>query len=250
MVLTVLLSLLVGVSLSLLGGGGSILTVPILLYAAHLEPHQAIVASLFVVGTTSAIGSISHARHGRVDWRTGLLFSVGGVSGAFAGGRLGAHLPGLLLLMLFTAMMLITGIFMLRGREPKAESNNDRAFGWLLLEGFFVGGFTGMVGAGGGFLVVPALVYLAKLPIKRAIGTSLLVIALKSFAAMAGYMGRVPVPWPITLAVAAAAIVGSLLGARLVGHIAPRRLRTGFAWFVLAMAVVILVRELGPLLAG
>jgi len=246
--LGVALALLVGVSLGLLGGGGSILTVPILLYVIGLEPHEAIVVSLFVVGTTSLMGMWSHARVGNVAWREGLLFSVGGMVGAFAGGRLGAMIPGAVLLLLFAGMMLVTAIAMLRGRRTtEVVEGRVRPFPLLFAEGLVVGGFTGMVGAGGGFLVVPALVLLTKLPIERAIGTSLLVIALKSYAGLLGYLGEIVFPWEIALAVTFAAIVGSFIGARFARSVPPARLRTGFAVFVLAMGIFILARELPTL---
>ena len=243
--LGVALALLVGVSLGLLGGGGSILTVPILLYVIGMEPHEAIAASLFVVGTTSLMGTWGHARADNVAWREGLLFSVGGMSGAFAGGKLGSMIPGVVLLLLFAVMMLVTAVAMLRGRRGEENvKGTPRPFPLLFAEGLVVGGFTGMVGAGGGFLVVPALVLLTRLPVKRAIGTSLLVIALKSYAGLLGYLGDVAFPWRIALMVTAAAVCGSIVGARLAHFVSAARLRSAFAVFVLIMGLLILAREL------
>ncbi|WP_122262422.1 sulfite exporter TauE/SafE family protein [Ornithinimicrobium cerasi] len=246
LVLTLLLSVLVGLSLGLLGGGGSILTVPILTYVAGLEAKEAIAASLFVVGVTSAVTVLSHARAGRVRWRTGLVFGAAGMAGAFGGGVLGGYLPGRLLLLAFALMMLATAGAMIRGRgqPPEAVGPRELRLGKVVLEGLVVGLVTGLVGAGGGFLVVPALVLLGGLPMSVAVGTSLLVIAMKSFAGLAGYLTSVQLDWPLVLGVTAAAVVGSLVGARLVRVVPERALRRGFGWFVLAMAVLILVQEL------
>ncbi|CAM2067531.1 putative membrane transporter protein [Sulfidibacter corallicola] len=245
MTLGLALSVLVGITLGLLGGGGSILTLPILLYAMHFEPHTAIAMSLFVVGTTSGIGAVQHARAGNVRWQTGLWFSAGGMAGAFSGGKIGVLIPGPILLLLFGGLMFVTAFAMLRGRRtPQPRNEGARHVGFILVEGFLVGGFTGMVGAGGGFLVVPALVLLGGIPMKEAVGTSLLVISLKSFAGLGGYLGQVDVNWQATLAVTAAAVMGSFAGTRLMRVISPDRLRTGFAWFVMAMAIYMLGREL------
>jgi uncharacterized membrane protein YfcA len=247
-VLALSLALLIGVSLGLLGGGGSILTLPILTYAVGMETKQAIAASLFVVGVTSATGAIAHARAGRIRWRTGVLFGAAGMVGAFAGGRVAAYIPGVVLMLLFAAMMVATGFAMLRGRGAKTSTKaTDLAIGKVLVEGVIVGLVTGLVGAGGGFLVVPALVLLGGLPMELAVGTSLVVIAMKSFAGMAGHLGHADIDWPITLAVTAAAVAGSLLGGRLAGRIPGPILRRGFGVFVLVMAAFVLSQELAAM---
>jgi uncharacterized membrane protein YfcA len=242
------LSLLIGVSLGLLGGGGSILTVPILTYAVGMEARAAIAASLFVVGVTSAVAAIAHARAGRIQWRTGVVFGAAGMLGAFAGGRAAAYLPARVLMILFAAMMIATAIAMLRGRRAAAVAvRRDLPLGKILVEGFVVGVVTGIVGAGGGFLVVPALVLLGGLPMEVAVGTSLVVIAMKSFAGLAGHLGHVTVDWPITLAITGTAILGSFLGSALAGRIPPATLRRAFGVFVLAMAAFVLAKEGGVL---
>ncbi|MFK5633090.1 MULTISPECIES: sulfite exporter TauE/SafE family protein [unclassified Ornithinimicrobium] len=254
--LTLVLSVAIGLSLGLLGGGGSILTVPILAYVAGLDAKEAIAASLFVVGVTSAVSVVSHARQGRVRWRTGLVFGAAGMVGAFAGGLLGGRLPGRLLMIAFGLMMLATALAMIRGRRgPQTEPKpGDLPVLKVVAEGLVVGLVTGIVGAGGGFLVVPALVLLGGLPMSVAVGTSLLVIAMKSFAGLAGYLTTVQLDWGLVLAVTAAAVVGSLLGSRLAGVIPERVLRTGFGVFVLVMGVFVLAQELphpyGLALAG
>jgi len=165
-------SLLIGVSLGILGGGGSILTVPILVYLAGMETKQAIATSLFVVGVTSAAGVVSHARAGRVRWRTGLLFGLAGMTGAYAGGRLAEFIPGTILLLAFALMMIATAFAMIRGRRrtPK-KVHHELPVLHVLLDGIVVGLVTGLVGAGGGFLVVPALALLGGLPMTVAVGT-------------------------------------------------------------------------------
>lgn len=244
LVIVLALSLLIGVSLGVLGGGGSILTVPILVYVAGMDPKEAIAASLFVVGVTSAAGAISHARGGRVRWRTGLLFGAAGLVGAFLGGMLGGHLPGELLLIAFALMMVATSIAMIRGRTvDETRKHTELPVFRVLLDGLVVGLVTGLVGAGGGFLVVPALALLGGLPMAVAVGTSLLVIAMKSLGGLAGYLSSVHLDWGLVLAVTAAAIVGSVIGGRLAGRIPEAALRKGFGWFVLVMGGFVLVQQ-------
>lgn len=238
------LSTLVGVSLGVLGGGGSILTVPILVYVAGMDPKEAIAASLFVVGVTSAAGAISHARAGRVRWRTGLLFGAAGLTGAFLGGMLGGHLPGSVLLIAFALMMLATSFAMIRGRKvDESKKHAELPVLRVLLDGLVVGLVTGLVGAGGGFLVVPALALLGGLPMSIAVGTSLLVIAMKSLGGLAGYLSSVHLDWNLVIAVTVAAVVGSVVGGRLAGRIPEAALRKAFGWFVLVMGGFVLVQE-------
>lgn len=241
-----LLSILIGLSLGLLGGGGSILTVPILTYVAGLGPKEAIAASLFVVGVTSAVSTVNHARNSRVRWRTGLIFGAAGMAGAFGGGLLGGQIPGAVLMIAFALMMIATSVAMIRGRKGTAagEQHRDLPLGRVLLDGLVVGVVTGLVGAGGGFLVVPALALLGGLAMPVAVGTSLLVITMKSFAGLAGYLTSVQLDWALVGAVTVAAILGSLLGARLAGHIPEALLRKGFGVFVLVMGAFVLTQEL------
>ncbi|MGY1704782.1 sulfite exporter TauE/SafE family protein [Geodermatophilus sp. SYSU D00697] len=242
---TVTLAVVVGLTLGLLGGGGSILMVPLLVYVAGMDAKEAIAASLVVVGVTAAISVVGHARAGRVRWRTGLLFGLAGMAGAFTGGPLGGHLPGQLLMATFAVVMVATAVAMLRGRRDvdPARAHTELPVLHVLLDGLAVGLVTGLVGAGGGFLVVPALALLGGLPMGVAVGTSLLVIAMKSLAGLAGYLTTVPIDWALTGAVTAAAVVGSLFGARLVDRIPAEALRRGFGWFVLAMGSVVLVQQ-------
>lgn len=242
--LTIGLAVLIGVSLGLLGGGGSILAVPLLVYVADLPPKEAIATSLLVVGATSAVGVIPHAKANRVRWRTGLIFGVAGMTGAYAGGRLAAYIPAGFLLTAFAIMMLATAIAMIRGRRNTKRGPHEVPVVRVVVDGIVVGLVTGLVGAGGGFLVVPALALLGGLPMPIAVGTSLVVIAMKSFAGLGGYLSSVHINWGLALAVTAAAVVGSFLGGRLVGRIPADLLRKSFGWFVVAMGVLVLAEQL------
>jgi uncharacterized membrane protein YfcA len=240
------LAALVGVSLGFFGGGGSILTVPLLVYVFGLEPKPAIASSLLIVAAASAAGAAQHGRAGNLQLRTGLVFGAAGMSGAYLGGRAGALFDGALLLLLFAAMMVITAIAMWQGRrDPVAAAPGGPATGRLLAQGLAVGLFTGLVGAGGGFLIVPALALWGGLPMRAAVGTSLFIIVLQSLAGFAGYLSHVRVDLALVAAVAATAIGGSFLGARLARRVDPASLRRAFAGFVLAMAGFILIREAG-----
>lgn len=246
--LTVAGAVLIGVSLGLLGGGGSILAVPLLVYVADLPAKEAIATSLLVVGATSAVGVLPHARAHRVRWRTGLVFGLAGMAGAYAGGRLAEFVPASVLLTAFALMMLATAATMIRGRRPAegGPTPHELPVPRVILDGVVVGLVTGLVGAGGGFLVVPALALLGGLPMPVAVGTSLVVIAMKSFAGLAGYLSSVRIDWGLAAAVTAAAIVGSLLGGRLAGRVPADVLRKAFGWFVVVMGVFVLARQLPP----
>lgn len=205
-IVAIVAALIMGIVLGLLGGGGSILAVPILVF----------------------------------------------LLGAFTGGALAAYIPGHVLLMLFGVLMLVTAIAMLRGKRgddeerARVEDARDRLpIAKIAGEGFVVGGITGLVGAGGGFLVVPALVLLGGLPMRKAIGTSLMVIAMKSLAGFAGYAAHVTVDTSLVLGFVAAAVVGTVAGAQLGKRVEPDRLRSAFAYFVLAMGAFILAEKTG-----
>ncbi|MEV4544387.1 sulfite exporter TauE/SafE family protein [Micromonospora echinaurantiaca] len=246
LLLTVALAVVIGISLGLLGGGGSILAVPLLVYVADLPAKEAIATSLLVVGATSAVGMLPHARAGRVRWRTGLIFGLAGMTGAYAGGRLAEFVPAGVLLTGFAIMMLATAVAMIRGRRAAEGRPTPHELPVLrvVLDGVVVGLVTGLVGAGGGFLVVPALALLGGLPMPVAVGTSLVVIAMKSFAGLAGYLSSVSINWGLAAAVTLAAILGSFAGGRLAGKIPADVLRKAFGWFVVVMGVFVLAQQL------
>lgn len=258
-VLAAVLALFIGGAVGLLGGGGSILTTPLLIYVLGFDAKQAITASLFVVAVTSVFGLIAHARAGRVRWKTGLIFGTAGMVGAFAGGQVGALLPATLLLAAFSVMMGITAVAMIRGRRQVKGHGPHKGLPIfrIILDGLVVGLVTGLVGAGGGFLVVPALALLGGLPMANAVATSLLVVAMKSFAGFFGYAlqfgdgslvslnPETEINWPITLLVTAMAVIGALISSRFIGKIHPDKLRKAFGWFVFVMAIFILSQQIG-----
>lgn len=252
LVLALVLSTLIGVSLGMLGGGGSILTTPILVYALGVEPKAAIATSLLVVGVTAIAGLLQHARAGNVDWRTGLIFGAAGMTGAYGGGVVAGWIPAPVLMGLFALMMLATSAAMFRGgREAAGGQASGQASGqsgqavWkILLDGLVVGLITGLVGAGGGFLVVPALALLGGLPMKRAIGTSLLVISMKSFAGYAGHATHVDIDPQLAATVTGAAVLGSFAGSLLAARVSPDALRRGFAVFVLCMGTFVMYQQI------
>jgi uncharacterized membrane protein YfcA len=199
-----------------------------------------------VVGVTSAVGAISHARAGRVRWQTGLAFGAAGTVGAYAGGLLGRLIPGTVLMIGFALIMIATAVAMLRGRREVIAACRSLPVIKVVLLGLGVGSVTGLVGAGGGFLVVPALAILGGLPMPTAVGTALMVIAMNSFAGFAGHLGSVHIDWAVAAAVTAAALAGGLIGARLTALVSPDGLRKAFGWFVLAMSSVIIAQEVHP----
>lgn len=180
-----------------------------------------------------------------MQWRTGLIFGVAGMAGAYGGGLLARFIPGSVLLIGFAVMMVATALAMLRGRKEvgPADPHHRIPVPKVVAEGLVVGLVTGLVGAGGGFLVVPALALLGGLPMPVAVGTSLVVIAMKSFAGFAGYLSSVTIDWNVAAMVTAAAVLGALLGSRLTAVVNPDSLRQAFGWFVLVMSSVILAEE-------
>ncbi len=250
MLLTLSLAMIIGLLLGLLGGGGSILTVPMLVYVLHVEPKLAIVTSFVVVGVSSLMALIPHARRGSVCWKSGGIFGLAGMAGAFGGGRLAAHFSGEVLMTLFGLVSLTTGLLMLHGKRDKAKSEMNGLpmpvcplrvpFVRVLFDGFFVGGLTGLIGVGGGFLIVPALTLLVGLPMQGAVGTSLLIIAMNALAGLSGYSQHVALNWELTGLVAAGAISGSALGAWLSGYVKPAALRRVFGLMVILIAGYVL----------
>jgi uncharacterized membrane protein YfcA len=250
MTLLMILALVIGLLLGLLGGGGSILTVPVLVYLAGLEPKTAIATSLVVVGTTSMVAVIGHARGGRVCWKTGAVFGLAGMLGAYGGGRMAAHIPGHILLLLFAVVMLATAGAMLKGRKLEPDHTDGPIcpvrlnLPAVLFDGLLVGGLNGLVGVGGGFVIVPALNLLGGLPMHAAVGTSLLVIVMNSAAALAGYASHVSIDLHLVAVVTGAAVLGSLVGGLLSKRVSGGALRRGFGVFVAAVAGYLLYREL------
>ena len=238
-----LLALVVGVSLGVLGGGGSVLLVPSLVYGVGMDEKPAIATSLLVVAATSVVGAVASFRRGRVEARTALAFAPATMVGAALGARWAAYLEGQTLLLLFAGLMLVTAVAMWRGRAEAARPREASAV-LVGLVGVAVGAVTGLVGAGGGFLVVPALVLLLGLPMRQAVGTSLVVIALNASVGFAGYASHVEVDYGLAAWISALAAVGVGLGLALSPRVSAEGLRRGFAVFVLAVAGAMLALEL------
>ena len=245
-----LLASAIGLSLGLLGGGGSILTVPIFVYVLGYAAKPAIAMSLPVVGATSLVGALGHWRAGNVNLRQALSFGVVAMVGAYAGARLAVLVSGVVQLTLLAIVMLGAAMSMLRPTGARAATaataDAEPVSRWLvLIVGLGVGMLTGLVGIGGGFLIVPALVILARLPMKQAVGTSLVVIAMNSASGFAGYLGQVEVPWGFMAMFTAVAIGGILVGTYLVRFVSQQALKRAFAIFLLLMSGVILYQNRG-----
>jgi len=253
-----------GIVLGLLGSGGSIIAVPALLYLLHVEPKQAIAMSLGIVAITATIAALDHWRRGNVDVRVAAMFGLFGVIGTFSGTRLGVHTPVALQLGLFALVMLAAAWRMLKPKkQPQplvvrsaqlagaggpvisiAESENLEAhLGQIALLGVGVGALSGLVGVGGGFLIVPALVLLSGIPMKTAIGTSLAIVAANSSTGFVGYLGMVPVDWAMMASFTAVTVTGSFAGTRLAHRFSQETLKRSFGVFLIFVATYILLKS-------
>ncbi|GAC1385974.1 MAG: hypothetical protein NVSMB42_05970 [Herpetosiphon sp.] len=243
LLLAPILGLLIGIALGMLGGGGSILTVPILVYILRQDPHIAVATSLVIVGLNSLVGVGFHWRDGHVKLKQALIFSAYGIPAAYIGARLSKLLSGPVLLVLFALLMLVIAGLMLRSGERTEAGDVKRvAVAWWrgLLGGVGVGFLTGFLGVGGGFLIVPALVLLVGMTMTDAVGSSLLVIALNSAAGFMGHLNDGALPWPLIGVFLVAGLIGLWLGSLMTRRLSPGRLRQSFAVFVVALAVVLL----------
>lgn len=255
-----LASLIIGISLGLIGGGGSILTVPVLVYLFHVNPVLATAYSLFIVGATSLVGTFPKYKSGEVNLKTALIFGIPSIAAVFATrayivpaipaeifhiGSLVITKP-LLMMILFAVLMVFASVSMIRNKGSQAGENGEQRFNYplILAEGAVVGLLTGLVGAGGGFLIIPALVLLSKLPMKQAVGTSLLIIAAKSLIGFTGDLGKQAMDWTLLLSVTGLAIAGIFIGNALSKKLSADKLKKGFGWFVLLMGIYIIVKEL------
>lgn len=258
--LGLLASLVIGLSLGLIGGGGSILTVPVLVYLFSVEPVQATAYSLFIVGLTSAVGAYPKYKEGLVNVKTALLFGAPSIVTVFLTRKwIVPNIPAelfsvgsfvltksLLLMLLFAILMVAASFSMIR--DPKKKSSDVKPGGsfnypLILAEGAIVGLLTGLVGAGGGFLIIPALVLLTGLPMKQAVGTSLLIIAAKSLIGFTGDLSQQTIDWTLLMSISAMAVAGIFIGNSLSRKIDGNKLKKGFGWFVLAMGLYILIKE-------
>ncbi|WP_019991161.1 sulfite exporter TauE/SafE family protein [Rudanella lutea] len=252
-------SVCVGISLGLIGGGGSILTLPILVYLLHINPVTSSAYSLFVVGTTSLVGAITYMRQRQVDYRVALVFSVPSFVAVYTSrhyllpaipeslgvvGSLTLTRNGVIMV-LFSLLMLGAALSMIRGQGCVGTPARSEGLKLPLIaaEGALVGLLTGLVGAGGGFLIIPALVLLARLPMKIAVGTSLLIIAVKSLIGFTGDLSHVAIDWSFLLRFTLLSVTGIFIGSHLSRYISGARLKKSFGYFVLLLGVYILLRE-------
>jgi len=238
----------IGVSLGLLGSGGSILTVPVLVYLLAQDEKVAIAGSLFVVGSIALAGSLQYVRHRLIDWRNVLVFGIPGMLGTYLGAAIAAFIPGVVQLAFFALVMLLASYMMLRPVRLTGEPHKPRETWKIAVDGLIVGIITGLVGVGGGFLIVPALVLLGGLPIHSAVATSLVIIALKSYSGFFKYVDvldkqNLALDWPTLAIVTALGIAGSFAGARIANRMPQDKLKRGFGYFLIVMAIYILWRS-------
>ncbi len=258
-----LASALIGISLGLIGGGGSILTVPVLVYLFGVDPVQATAYSLFIVGATSLVGSVPKYREGMVNLKTAIIFGLPAILAVYATRAylipvipnpvfsIGSLVVSKAMLMMgiFALLMVFASYSMIRDKKNEAKEKEPvgpQKFNYpmILMEGAVVGLLTGLVGAGGGFLIIPALVLFSKLPMKQAVGTSLLIIAAKSLIGFTGDLSHYEMDWRLLGTVTALAIVGIFIGNRLSRNVDGDKLKKAFGWFVLVMGIYILIKEL------
>jgi len=246
------LALLVGLVLGLLGGGGSVLTVPILVYVLHVPVKPAIAMSLCVVGLVALIGFLSHLRQRTVAPKVALVFGPFAVVAAFVGARIAKHIPPTVQLVLFAVIGLVGSVLMLRGgfkRVNTLESapyeliHDARTLGLLALEGLGVGLLTGIIGIGGGFLIVPALVLVARLPMRLAVGTSLLVITMNAMGGFAGYIGHTAIDWYLVAWFTSIAAVGAVIGTLASKQVEQHHLRQVFGYLLIVVSLYVLYRR-------
>ena len=242
------LAALIGLSLGMLGGGGSTLTVPVFVYVLGFDPKAAIAMSLPVVGATSLVGAASHWRSGQVQVRTAVLFGLVAMAGSFLSARLLApRVSGALQLAMLAIVMLAAAVSMFRNaggrKHAEGKAPVPAPLPLLAAVALGVGTLTGLVGIGGGFLIVPALVLLARVPMKQAVGTSLLVIAMNTFSGWAGYASHTAVPWGFLTSFTAVAIAGILGGAHLTRFVSQAQLKRAFAVFLLCVGAFILYQN-------
>lgn len=248
-------ALLIGLTLGLLGSGGSILTVPVLVYLVGEPDKVAIAESLGIVTIISLVGAIPFALKKLVDWRSVLLFGIPGMAGAYGGAYLSKFMPGTVQLALFAGVMLLAALMMFRREAPSRGTSGSPHAAWkIIIEGLAVGVLTGLVGVGGGFLIVPALVLLGGLPMHMAVGTSLGIIALKSISGFYKYIDVLKdagesIDWTLVLIFGGIGILGSFVGKKAGEYVSQEHLKKGFAVFLVIMGVFILWQNTGALLS-
>lgn len=254
-------SALIGISLGLIGGGGSILTVPVLVYLLGVNAVEATAYSLFIVGSTALVGAYPKYKQGLLNIKTAIIFGIPSIVAVYLTRKflvpaiptelftLGGLMitKSILMMLLFALLMVFASVSMIKDQKvaaTKADSPQKFNYPMILAEGAIVGMLTGLVGAGGGFLIIPALVLFTGLPMKEAVGTSLLIIAAKSLIGFTGDLGHFEMNWSLLIIVSSIAIAGIFLGNYLSLKIDGAKLKKGFGWFVLVMGIYIIIKEL------
>lgn len=251
-------ALLIGLVLGLIGGGGSILTVPVMVYVLGLNPIVATAYSLFVVGVSSMVGTVQKHKKGLVDFKIGLAFSFPSFVAVYATRRyLVPNIPDTIfsigstvltkdvaIMIFFAIIMLLASVSMIKKQNSKNLTSENQSYYKTFLQGLIIGSITGLIGAGGGFLYVPALVLWARIPMKKAVGTSLIIITINSLIGFLGDVQTLEINWAFLLSFTAIAILGILLGVFLSKYISSQKLKKGFGFFILIMAIYIINKEL------
>ncbi|NJK79630.1 MAG: sulfite exporter TauE/SafE family protein [Chloroflexaceae bacterium] len=241
LIIEIALGFSIGLVLGLLGGGGSILTVPALVYVVRLSPHAAITASLVIVGLNSLTGVWFHRSQGTLNWRVALIFGGVGMVTAYLAAGLSSMFPPTALMIAFAVLMMAVGILMIVRKPPREdEERTTRGMPVIIASGAIVGVLTGFLGVGGGFLIVPALVMLVGLSVSQAVGTSLMVIAMNSLAGVLGHLGNTSLDIGLLALFVGAGIAGTFIGTRLVKRLRSNQLQYGFAIFVIMLALFLL----------
>lgn len=251
-------SILIGISLGLIGGGGSILTVPVLVYIFSMDATAATVYSLFIVGITSAVGSVNYFRKGLINIKTAMVFGIPSIVGVFITRvylvpampdpvfSIGTYsvTKHILVMLLFAILMIAASYSMIRKATVTGNNKEDFLnYPLIIIQGFLVGIITGLVGAGGGFMIIPALIFMLKLPMKEAIGTSLLIITANSLLGFFSSSNHINIHWSFLFTISTFAIAGIFIGMRLSKNIDGAKLKPAFGWFVLGMGIYIILKE-------
>ena len=254
-------ALFIGVVLGLIGGGGSILTVPVLVYLLHINPVTATAYSLFVVGASSLVGAIQNIQKKLVDFRTAIVFAIPAFIAVYSTRKfivpaipeqlftLGSFVvtKNIAIMVFFAIIMLLASFSMIKDKRDNSQNENESVaynYPLIIVEGIVVGILTGIVGAGGGFLIIPALVLLAKLPMKKAVATSLLIIAIKSLIGFIGDVENLEIDWNFLFVFTIISIIGIFIGGYISNFIEGKKLKKAFGWFVLLMGIYIIYKEL------
>lgn len=252
-------AIIIGTILGLIGSGGSILTVPVLVYLLSVNPVTATAYSLFIVGSTALVGTIRNAQKDMIEYKVGIVFAIPAFISVFLARKvIIPTIPDVIftfdsyiltkdmvVMTFFAVIMLAASISMIRDRKQVVlQQHVQFNYPLIIIEGLVVGVLTGLVGAGGGFLIIPALVLFANLPMKKAIATSLMIISIKSLIGFLGDIGSIEIAWSFLITFTGLSIVGIILGVYLNNFIKGEKLKKGFGWFVLAMAIFILLKEL------